>query len=59
MIRMSSISENPGLRAISEMIGLGLGDTICIDAGLGHRSLFNFRFPQCLSLRDGSNTRST
>jgi hypothetical protein len=24
-----------------------------------HISLFNFRFPQCLSLRDGSNTRST
>ena len=26
MIRVSSISENPGLRAISKMVGLGLGD---------------------------------
>jgi hypothetical protein len=26
---------------------------------VGHWSLFNFRFPQCVSLRSGLNTRST
>jgi hypothetical protein len=25
----------------------------------GHRSLFNFHFPQCVSLRSGLNTSST
>jgi hypothetical protein len=25
----------------------------------GHWSLFSFRFPQCVSLRDGSNSRTT
>jgi len=52
MIRVSSISENPGLLAISEMIGFSLGDTICIDAGAWSKISLQLPFsPMCVFAR--------
>jgi hypothetical protein len=52
------------LLAICQMLlGFGPGDAVRVNAGIArnarHRSRASFRRPQCFSLRDVSNTRST
>jgi hypothetical protein len=42
----------------SELVGLSFGGAVRISAAR-HSSLFSFRRPQCVSLREGLNVRST
>ena len=57
-------NHRPQAGHFHEVVGFAFGDAVRVDAGMArnlghHRSRFNFRFPQWVSLREGSNTRST
>jgi hypothetical protein len=63
LVKVAHVEPFSAARALHEMISLGFGHAVRIEAALipsfRHRSRVSFRRSQCWSFRSGLNTRST